>query len=143
MPKDRGKNLVGIKLDELIKMSIGDKLSNNNEKIIEIENKLNEFEKLKKSYDFLDKSESDLFKLGLEFDEKEDYPMASFYYILTLKKNPKNIKALINLGIMYYEFNMEKRAIEIFEKALEIEPDNDIAKENLNIIKGDKNDNRN
>jgi len=137
MPKDHDKNLVGIKLDELIKMSIGDKLLNNNDKINEIENKLKEFEKLKETYDFLDKDELELFKTGLDFDERGDYPMASFYYILTLKKNPKNIKALINLGIMYYEFNMEERAIQTFQKVLEIEPDNDIAKENLKIIKGD------
>ncbi len=60
--------------------------------------------------------------------------MAAFYYILAIKKNKKNIKALINLAIIYYEFDMEKRAEELFKKILEIDPENEIAKENLRIL---------
>ncbi len=137
------KELVGIKIDDLLKKTFAEDdnlneqkkvASDLNKEIKRLKNELKSCNKKIKAFDFIEKDDKELFKKGLEYDEKGDLPMAAFYYILAIKKNKKNIKALINLAIIYYEFDMEKRAEELFKKILEIDPENEIARENLRIL---------
>ncbi len=144
----RKKKTIGIGLDELIKKSL---------EASDVEKKINELEReIKSLYDEIGKLENEnkilrrelenaeglnkksadyYFKKGLEMDKKGDYPYASYYYIRALEIDPEHIKALINLGTMYYEFELDERAIEIFEEVLKLDPTNEIAKENLKILK--------
>ncbi len=141
------KKTIGIGLDELIKKSL--ETGGVEKKIDELEREIkslyDEIEKLENENKILReelenaeglnrKSADYYFKKGLEMDKKGDYPYASYYYIKALEMEPEHIKALINLGTIYYEFELDERAIEIFKKVLEIEPENEIAKENLKIL---------
>jgi len=135
------KELIGVKIDDLLKKTFSEEIpSGKNEvskKISMLKKELEDCKKSLENFDFIKWEDKKLFEKGLKYDEEGDYPMASFYYILALEKNPKNIKAIINLAILYYEFDIEKRAIELFKKALELDPDNKIAKENLKILEED------
>ncbi len=135
------KELIGVKIDDLLKKTFSEEIpSGKNEvskKISMLKKELEDCKKSLENFDFIKWGDKKLFEKGLKYDEEGDYPMASFYYILALEKNPKNIKAIINLAILYYEFDIEKRAIELFKKALELDPDNKIAKENLKILEED------
>lgn len=132
------RELFGVKIDDLLKKTFSEEIPSDKNSVssdtLKLKKELEDCKKNLKNFDFIKWGDKKLFKKGLKYDEEGDYPMASFYYIMALKKNPENIKALINLAILYYEFDMEKRAIELFKKVLEMDPANKIAKENLKIL---------
>ncbi len=141
------KKPIGVSLDELLKRSLdGEDLNLKIKELeLEIEKLYDEIKRLenenKKFKEELSARDSDshlsvdeLFRKGLFYDKKGDYPYAAYYYIRTLSLEPKHVKALINLGAIYYEFDIVDRAKEIFKKVLEIEPYNEIALENLKLL---------
>ncbi len=57
-----------------------------------------------------------------------------------LKEDPKNLKALIELGNVYFDTDQVERAIETYAKALEIDPGNSDVRTDMGIMfrkKGD------
>lgn len=57
-------------------------------------------------------------------------------YEKLLEKNPNDIVALINMGIMHgYKKEIDK-AVECFEKVFQLDPYNASARHNLNIVLG-------
>ncbi len=49
----------------------------------------------------------------------------------------ENLKALINLGVIYYELGIIDYAKNKFKKVLELDPNNKIAKQNLDLLEED------
>jgi len=137
------KELLGITIDDLIKRTFSyddENKSGDCEKLlkenIDLRNDIQNFNDLKEKYKFLNNDDKELFKTAYKFDQEGDYPNASLYYLLSLMYNPANIKSLINLAIIYYEFNINDRAVELFERVLEIDADNKLAKDNLSVLLG-------
>jgi cytochrome c-type biogenesis protein CcmH/NrfG len=57
-----------------------------------------------------------------------------------LKEDPRNLKALIELGNVYFDTDQAEKAIEAYSKALQIEPNNSDVRTDLGIMfrkKGD------
>lgn len=59
-------------------------------------------------------------------------------YILSLENSEPNAETHTLLGNVYRDLHNEGKALEHYEKALELEPDNDIAKQNIQRIEGSK-----
>ncbi|HFQ81426.1 MAG TPA: response regulator [Desulfobacterales bacterium] len=76
-----------------------------------------------------------LFKEGVARLKNEDFFEAAGLFNAVLSLEPENMKALNNLAVIYSEMNFPEKARETLERILEIEPDNDLAKENLAIAK--------
>ena len=57
-----------------------------------------------------------------------------------LKEDPKNLKALIELGNVYFDTDQVERAIEAYTKALEIDPSNSDVRTDLGIMYRKKGD---
>lgn len=54
--------------------------------------------------------------------QKADYPTAESGFLQVLKREPSNIGALGNLGVLYSRTNRPTRAIEVYERALKLAP---------------------
>ncbi len=143
------KKIIGVGLDELMNQTIKEdekkkkkkseksdnkEIKKYKEKISKLQKELKELEKILEKDADLKLSSEELFKKGLSFDEKGDFPNASYYYIRALKKDSNNIKAMLNLAAIYYEFDMLEKSKELYQKVLKMDPENDIAKENLKIL---------
>ncbi len=66
--------------------------------------------------------------------KKKDYAGAIRGYLEVLKLDPGNKKALLNLGVLYFQIGRVKDARRLFEKLLKIQPDNVDALNNLAVI---------
>ena len=85
-------------------------------------------------------------------DEKEILELAKFYFLnrkfekavecfkKVLKLNPGNADAYYNLGLIYENQNDPDAAKKMYEKALDIDEDNKLAREHLNKLIGISND---
>lgn len=86
------------------------------------------------------------------YNEIELIELAKFYFINTkydeavkelekvLKINPKNAEAYYNLGLIYENRTQGDKARDMYERALDIDPDYKLAKEHLNRLIGISND---
>ena len=63
-----------------------------------------------------------------ENPQPSDMKAAIEMYNQSLKLNPNNTKTLRNLGILYYEREEFETALKCYEKVLEIDPKNTMAK---------------
>ncbi len=144
MMAKKKQEVIGIGLNDLLKKNLRIKEENCEKIIEELKKEIKSLkEKAKGNKKTLDKvyldfdfslSPEQLFKKGLEYDDKGDYPNAAYYYIRALRFDPDHRKAMLNLGAIYYEFGMNDRAKEIYKKVLNQYPDDEIAKENLKLL---------
>jgi tetratricopeptide (TPR) repeat protein len=65
--------------------------------------------------------------LGSILSESEDVKEAFKYFKIAIKNNPELVEAWVKRGILYSNEGNTKKALADFEKALEIEPDNELA----------------
>ncbi|MBN1167131.1 MAG: tetratricopeptide repeat protein [Methanospirillaceae archaeon] len=73
-------------------------------------------------------------RLADEALENRDYIRALRYYRDAVQNEPYNQRILINLGFCYARTNNYTEAKRCFETALQVEPDNRVAKQNLSRI---------
>ncbi len=76
-----------------------------------------------------------LFEKGISLLKEEKSLLAAAHFLAVTLLDPQNVKAWNNLGIAYFKLKQEKEALQAFEKALEIDPQNEIAKKNLTFLK--------
>ncbi len=60
---------------------------------------------------------------GFEFLESEDYDTAEDYFERALEINPDNPYALLNLGVIYDEKGEREKAIQMYQKVIQLDPD--------------------
>lgn len=72
-------------------------------------------------------------KLGHEAFEKKQYATAKDYYYRVMMNDPTNVSAVINYGAALGNMGYYDEAIESCRIALDIDPDNQLAKDNLRI----------
>ena len=60
------------------------------------------------------------FSLAITNHKNKNYKLSEKYYYQALDINPKHTKSYYNLGILFYEIKNFKRAIDCFEKVLEM-----------------------
>ena len=78
-----------------------------------------------------------LFKKALEYDENGHFIQAFHIYMkIGEMASPYTAKALNNAAVILAEHDFIEDAIELLERALEYDPDNIEAKENLMTLKG-------
>ncbi len=78
-----------------------------------------------------------LFKKALEYDEDGHFIQAFHLYMKVGEMlSPYTAKALNNAAVILAEHNFIEDAVELLERALEYDPDNIEAKENLMTLKG-------
>ncbi len=75
-----------------------------------------------------------LFKKAVQELKNENYLDAIGFLHAVLIYDPENIKAMINLAVVYSEFGYQERAVRMLEAVLKKEPDNETAKKNLHIL---------
>ena len=76
-----------------------------------------------------------LFKEGVKHLKEGDYMEAFSDFKAILLIDDKNIKAINNLAISYYNLGKKEKAEELFKRILTIDPDNKSARENLEILR--------
>ncbi|MBF0413728.1 MAG: tetratricopeptide repeat protein [Desulfamplus sp.] len=88
---------------------------------------------------FIDKKMvvDDIFKKGVKLLKSEKYCCAAAFFETILSLEPEHIKAQLNLGVALYQIGEYKKALNILEKVVEQEPDNEIANCNIRTIKKD------
>lgn len=75
------------------------------------------------------------YKLGQKFLDLNQAERTLNLFQEVIKWRPENVDALRNLGVAYSKVGQNEKAKETFEKILEIDPQNNYAKEALKIIK--------
>ena len=79
----------------------------------------------------------DLFKVALKCDKEGNFIKAFHLYVKVGEiPSPYTAKAFNNAAVILAEHNFAKDAIELLKKALDYDPDNMEAKENLMTLKG-------
>ena len=81
-----------------------------------------------------------LFEQALKNQKEGNLPEAKKLYKQVIKMEPRNIRALNNLGVVYMDLNVHKWAIIRLNDALDIKPDYADAHYNLACIYAQKND---
>ena len=76
------------------------------------------------------------YNLGLTYQAKGLLNEAVEEYRKVLEVNPEDAETHNNLGIVYYNQGSYRKAIEEFKLALSINPDFEIARKNLEVIRG-------
>ncbi|MEN3034221.1 MAG: tetratricopeptide repeat protein [Aquificaceae bacterium] len=71
-------------------------------------------------------SAEESFQLGYIYHTNSDYRSASYHYQRAIKKDPKNWKALYNLGTLYASAGRFEDAIKTLERVLELKDNQDI-----------------
>jgi general secretion pathway protein D len=64
-----------------------------------------------------------LVNLALDEIMERDYAKAEEYLVEALAENPDNPYALINMGVVYQHTDRKERAGQMYQKAIELEPD--------------------
>ncbi len=93
-----------------------------------------ELKEIKKELRGLKNSAQGLFKQGVICLKKGELFDSAGYFNAVLALEPENLKALNNLAVIYNEMEMFEKARAILEKILAIEPDNEIAGRNLELL---------
>jgi tetratricopeptide (TPR) repeat protein len=73
--------------------------------------------------------------LGYTYFAQEKYDLAVRHYKDALKSYPDYVVALNNLGHVYEKKSLTTKAIEVYDKALELEPKNETAKRRSESLK--------
>lgn len=73
--------------------------------------------------------------LGYTYFAQEQYDLAVRHYKDALKNYPDYVVALNNLGHVYEKKSLTTKAIEVYDKALELEPKNETAKRRSESLK--------
>lgn len=76
----------------------------------------------------------ELFREGLKLLKERDFLLAAAHFLAVITLCPEHVKAWNNLGIAYFHLGRVPQAKEAFEKALSLEPENTLAKENLSLL---------
>ena len=66
----------------------------------------------------------ELIDLAFELSQEGNYQKALYYYDEILKKDPRNIKALIDKGVTLQTLGKLKNSLACYNKALVLDPDN-------------------
>lgn len=83
----------------------------------------------------MEKKAKELFDKGLDLVRRHKHKEAIAVYLEYLALNSQNYVVWQNMGLSYCMLIDKTNAIRCFEKALEINPDYDIAKRNLRLVK--------
>lgn len=75
-----------------------------------------------------------LYALGMYYQDIEDYAEAEKYYQRILDINPSSADAWNNLGYIALASGDDARAAELFDKALEADPNNEYAQANRKLV---------
>jgi protein O-mannosyl-transferase len=89
----------------------------------------------KKSFDINPYFDRALFNAGIAFYAKKDYKWAEFCFIKTIESNSGFIEAFVNLGGVYAKTGRLQDAIFVWEKGLEISPNDQKLLNNLEKAK--------
>ncbi len=107
-------------------------LLENQEKLLAVKQQFEaELSGVKKQLASLQAVSGELFAQGVSLLKKERLFEAAGNFNAVLALDPKNLKALNNLAVIYYEMEMDVLAQETLEKIIDLDPENEIAKENL------------
>ncbi|MCK5340451.1 MAG: tetratricopeptide repeat protein [Desulfobulbaceae bacterium] len=71
---------------------------------------------------------------GAEFIRKKDYWKGIYYLEQAMKKDPKAVAPLVNLGVAFSELGFYGLAIRRFKEAQTLDPDHHLLKENLAVL---------
>ena len=74
------------------------------------------------------------FREGLDDLKKEKFIQAAVKLGAVVLLDPDHVKALNNLAVAYYNLEETEECITILRQLLELEPDNSVARENLQIL---------
>ena len=77
---------------------------------------------------------SDLFKRAVSCLKEENYLDAMGFLQAVCYLQPENLKAMNNLGLVYFELGYKDRSREMFERVLVLNPQNERARKNLVIL---------
>lgn len=100
----------------------------------------NPMEKGKYAYNQKDASAWTITKWMAEGDQlqlKKNFGEAKDFYYRVMMNDPKNVLAAMNYGYCIYQLGHYDEALEAYSIALDLEPDNAMARKNYNIIKGE------
>ncbi len=75
-----------------------------------------------------------LFKQGVQCLKNDELFDSAGYFNAVLAMEPENMKALNNLAVIYNEMDMQEKAKTTLKRILQIEPDNEVAHENLAML---------
>ncbi|MCK5539458.1 MAG: tetratricopeptide repeat protein [Deltaproteobacteria bacterium] len=81
-----------------------------------------------------DQQIQNLFQQALVCLNKENYIDAMGFLQAVHYQQPNNIKAMNNLGLVYFELGFKEKAIAMFEQVLKIDSENERAAENLAVL---------
>lgn len=71
------------------------------------------------------------FAKGNEFTQAREYDKAIAEFEAALKRDPKNVSAMSNLGVVYYHLGRLDEAIAQYQKAIELAPEDADIRSNL------------
>ena len=74
------------------------------------------------------------FALAMQNHKKKNFKAAENLYEEILRKNPKDINAYNNLGILFNQLGEYKKSINCYEKIIQIQPNNAAAHNNLGFV---------
>ncbi len=131
---------IGIGMKELLKLTLADELKPEADDNSEARDRINsleeEVEKLRARLD--NNSEAPdtekIYKKGLGKLKEGLLTEALEAFSTVLYFEPSHLKALNNAGVVYFELGLEEAAAGKFRNILDIEPDNETARENLENI---------
>lgn len=75
-----------------------------------------------------------LLRMGESALERKDYDQASFLFRKAFTQDPDNVAAIINLGYTYVKMGRFSHARKCFTTALDIDPENPVARKNLTLL---------
>ncbi|MCK5681920.1 hypothetical protein KAI46_14030 [bacterium] len=105
-----------------------DSTPENREEILTLRRRVDELEQL------FQQQTRDLFKQAIICLNDEDYIDAMGFLQAVHYLQPDNIKAMNNLGLVYFELGFKQKAIVMFEQVLKIDSENERAAENLTLL---------
>ena len=77
---------------------------------------------------------NDLFKRAVSCLKEENYLDAMGFLQAVCYLQPENFKAMNNLGLVYFELGYKDRSREMFERVLDLDSQNERARENLLML---------
>ncbi len=75
-----------------------------------------------------------LYRKGLGYLKQGDYLLAAAHFLAAVHLDPGNLKAWNNLAVAYFYLDRPQESRLALEKALELDPDNSMARENLALV---------
>jgi len=75
-----------------------------------------------------------LLRMGESALERRDYDQASFLFRKAFTQDPDNVAAITNLGYTYVRMGRFSHARKCFTTALDIDPENPVARKNLSLL---------